>query len=149
MACISGRKEALSSSTFVTPKEASSSRPLSLPTELRLAIYEHILPAPTFGLRVLDLDYHPSEENWPSNDFTGYRNLLLNNKQTHAEVEDAWFNQVPPSICAHSNSRVPPASNASRTQSNGAATFIAHTATFCGPSSTATMLCTFIASTTT
>jgi len=67
---------------------------MKLPKEVRLNVYDCLFTDLTINRQrdVADLTrYHPSHE-WPDNDFSAYRNLLLTCKEVHDEAKSLWEN---------------------------------------------------------
>jgi len=67
---------------------------MKLPKEVRLNVYDCLFTDLTIGRQreVADLTViHPPDE-WPVNDFSAYRNLLLTCKEVHDEAKSLWEN---------------------------------------------------------
>jgi len=62
---------------------------LSLPQELRDMVYDQLFDTLTHDRKV-DLERYQAADEWPSNDFTDYRNLRLVCKQIDHEAKKRW-----------------------------------------------------------
>lgn len=72
-----------------TPSTDLAKSTLESRPELRVMVYDQIFDTLAHERKVDLKRYHAAHE-WSSNDFTAYRNLLLDNKQIGAEALERW-----------------------------------------------------------
>lgn len=78
--------------TSSEPQHEKQFQLMKLSPELRLNVYDFLFTDLTINRQreVADLSMYHHHHEWPGNDFTAYRNLLLTCKGVHEEARDLW-----------------------------------------------------------